>query len=323
MKTILSVTAAAVGLCAALAAAGAGAQVFPTHAIRLVVPAAAGGSTDIGARIVARRMAAELGQPVVVDNKGGGGGRIGAIEVAHAPADGYTLLYGNSITHALLPGAAKKLQYDALKDFVPAGQTFWYSTLVVCNPGVPFNDIAGLIRYGKQNPGQLSTATAGPGSGNHFSSELLASMAGISILAVPYKGNAPAVNDVMAGLASCTHITEAKPYVDSGRLKPIATTGLVRDPRFPKVPTIDESGLKGYDVTWWQGVFAPAGTPAAVMARISAAVKAAVADPETKAQVFDQGMNPQFLPAAEVTKRMEADIRKFHKIAVDSRLDLE
>jgi tripartite-type tricarboxylate transporter receptor subunit TctC len=296
---------------------------FPLRPIRMVVPAAAGGSTDMGARLIAKLMGESLGQPIVVDNKGGGGGRIGPAEVARATPDGYTVLYGNSIGQALLPATAKSIPYDPLKGFAPVGGAFWYSTVIVCNPKVPFDDLRGLIAYAKKNPGKLNEATAGLGSGNHFSSELLGSMAGIQVAHVPYKGNAPATQDVMAGSADCIHISEAKPYLDSGKLKAIATTGLKRDPRFPQLPTVDENGLKGYDVTWWQGVFAPAGTPPEVVARLSAALQKAVQDPAVKAAMFDAGFVPEYQPPAAVTARIQSDMAKFRKIATDAKLDLE
>jgi tripartite-type tricarboxylate transporter receptor subunit TctC len=296
---------------------------FPSRPIRMIVPAAAGGSTDIGARLVAKMMGETLGQPIVVDNKGGGGGRIGPAEAARAPADGYTLLYGNSIGQALLPATSKTVPYDPLKNFAPVGGAFWYSTIIVCNPKLPFDDLGGLIAHARKNPGKMNLATAGIGSGNHFSSELLGSMAGISVSHIPYKGNAPATQDVMAGMADCIHIGEAKPYIDGGKLKAIATTGLRRDPRFPKLPTVDESGIKGFDITWWQGVFAPAGTPPAVMARLSAALKKAVEDPAVKEAMFDAGFVPEYLAPAAVQQRIQGDMAKFHKIATDARLDLE
>lgn len=296
---------------------------YPSKPIRMVVPAAAGGSTDIGARLIAKLMGESLGQPIVVDNKGGGGGRIGPAEVARATPDGYTVLYGNSIGQALLPATAKSLSYDPLKNFAAIGGAFWYSTVIVCNPKVPFDDLKGLIAYARQNPGKLNQATAGLGSGNHFSSELLSSMAGIQVTHVPYKGNAPAMQDVMAGSANCIHMSEAKPFLDSGKLKAIATTGLSRDPRFPQLPTVDETGLKGYDVTWWQGVFAPSGTPPDVVARLSAALQKAVQDPAVKAAMFDSGFVPEYLPPAAVTARIQGDMAKFRKIAADAKLELE
>jgi tripartite-type tricarboxylate transporter receptor subunit TctC len=296
---------------------------WPSKSIRLIVPAAAGGSTDIGARIVAKLMSAELGQPVIVDNKGGGGGRVGAQEAARATPDGYTLIYANSITHALLPATSKSLAYDPFKNFAPVGGVLSYATMIACNTQVPFDDLRGMIAYAKAKPEALNMATAGPGSGNHFSSELLAQMAGIKVKHIPYKGNAPATQDVIGGVADCIHMTEVKPYVDAGKLKLIATTGLARDPRFPNVPTVDESGLKGYDATWWQGVFAPAGTPPAVIQRLSRAVRKAAEDPSLKAAMFDVGFVPAFVTPIDLTKRMHVDIKKFKKIAAEAGLELE
>lgn len=296
---------------------------FPSRPIKLVVPAAAGGSTDIGARIVAKLMSESLGQPVVVENKGGAGGRLGPTEVARAPADGYTLLYGNSIGQALLPAVVKTLSYDPLKSFAPVGGAFWYSTVVVCNAKAPFDDLKGLIEHAKKNPGKLNVATAGPGSGNHFSSELLASMAGVQVAHVPYKGNAPATADVVAGFADCIHISEAKPYLDSGKVKAIATTGLKRDPRFPQLRTVDELGLSGFDITWWQGVFAPAGTPKNVMDALSAAMRKAVETPSVKDTMFDAGFVPEFMTPTVVNARIKSDMAKFQKIAADAKIDIE
>lgn len=299
------------------------AQGYPDKPIRLIVPAAAGGSTDQGARVIASLLSADLGKTVIVDNKGGGGGRIGAAEAARATPDGYTLIYANSITHALLPATSKSLQYDAIKDFVPIGGVFWYSTVIVCNPGEPFNDVPGFVAYAKKNPGKLSIATAGPGSGNHFSSALLASMSGVEVTHVPYKGNAPATQDVIGGTADCTHIGEAKPYIDGGRLKAIGTTGKLRDPRFPNLKTVEEQGFKGYDITWWQAVYAPAGTPPGIVAQLSAAVRKATEDPSVKATMFNAGFVPAFVPPADLLERMKTDMVKFRKIATDAKLDLE
>lgn len=296
---------------------------YPLRPIKLIVPAAAGGSTDMGARIIAKYMGESLGQPVVVENKGGAGGRLGPTEVSRASADGYTLLYGNSIGQALLPAVVKTLSYDPLKNFAPVGGAFWYSTIVVCNPKAPFDDVKGMVDYAKKNPGKLNIATAGPGSGNHFSSELLSSMAGIQVSHVPYKGNAPATTDVVAGFADCIHISEAKPYLDSGRVKAIATTGLKRDPRFPQIKTLDELGLTGFDITWWQGVFAPAGTPKNVMDALSAAMRKAVEAPSVKETMFDAGFVPEFMTPAVVNERIKNDMAKFQKIATNAKIEIE
>lgn len=315
--------AVAVLVAGGTASVGAVAQAWPAKPIRMIVPAAAGGSTDIGARQIARLMSIELGQPIVLDNKGGAGGRLGAQEAARAAPDGYTLIYGNSITHALLPATTKGMSYDPLKSFAPVGGVFWYSTLLVCNAKVPFGDLAGYISYAKANPGKLNIATAGLGSGNHFSSELLSQMASIKVTHVPYKGNSLAVQDVMAGSADCIQMGEAKTYVDSGRLKVLATTGRARDPRFPEIRTVEEQGMKGFDATWWQAVYAPAGTPAEVLSKLTAAAQKAVSDPSTKSTMFDAGFVPDFVAPGPLQVRMRSDIEKFRKLSADTGIELE
>ncbi len=308
---------------AALGAVAAAQDAFPSKPIRLIVPAAAGGSTDIGARLIANNLNHALGQPVVVENKGGGGGRIAPAEVARAPADGYTLLYGNSIGQALLPAVVKSIGYDPVGSFAAVGGTFWYSGLVVCNPKTPFDDFKGMLDYARKNPGKLNVATAGPGAGNHFSSELISSMAGIKVTHIPYKGNAPATQDVIAGVADCIHMGEAKPYLDAGKLKALATIGSARDPRFPDIPTVDEAGLKGFEMTSWQGVFAPAGTPPDVLAKLTAALRKAVEQPGVKAAMFDAGFVPEFVPPMDTNARIQKDMAKYRKIAADARIEIE
>jgi len=319
-KRAISAALAGLGLCTASAQAAAD---YPTQPIRLIVPAVAGGSWDLGARAAAQRLAEVLGQPVVVENKSGAGGRIGAAEAARAHADGYTLLYGTSISQALYPAVAKGMTYDNLKDFVPLGQTFWYSTVLVCHPSMPFNNFAGFVDYAKKNPGKLTMANAGVGSGNHFSNELLARMAGIEVHHVPFRGNAPGLQAVLGNIANCTSIAEAKPFVDAGKLKALATTGKLRDPRFPDLPTVDQAGLPGYETTWWQAVYAPKGTPPAIVRKLEQAVQQVTLDAKVHAATIDVGLVQQYLPPAELTQRTLADMAKFQKIAVENKIDLE
>ena len=301
----------------------AAAQEYPVHPIRLIVPAVPGGSWDSGARATAQKLTEVLGQPVVVDNKSGAGGRIGAAEAARATPDGYTLLYGSSISQALYPAVSKSMTYDNLNDFIPLGQTFWYSTVLVCNPSMPFSDFAGFVDYAKKNPGKLTAANAGIGSGNHFSNELLARMAGVDIYHVPFRGNAPGLQAVLANIASCTSITEAKAFVDAGKLKALATTGKLRDPRFPNLPTVDEAGLKGYETTWWHAVYAPKGTPSAIVQKLERAVRQVTTDPKVKAATIDVGLVQQYLTPMEVTQRTLADMAKFQKIAAENKIELD
>lgn len=296
---------------------------YPTRPIRMVVPVSAGSSADTAARAFAQKLGETLGKPVVVENKVGAGGRIGAAEVARAMPDGYTLLYGTSITQALYPALGNNVTYDPFKDFDALGQTFWFATAVVCHNQVPFNDFKGLLAYARANPGKLTFANSGTGGGNHFSTELLATMAGIKIHHVPFRGNAPGIQAVLGHVVDCTLQTEVKPFVESGQLRAFATTGKERDPRFANVPSVEELGVSGYVTTWWHAVYTPAGAPPAVRRMLESAVKRVAQDPAVSARTAEIGLLPQYLPPDEVTQRTRTDIATFKRIAADSRIALD
>ncbi|MDX3906069.1 MAG: tripartite tricarboxylate transporter substrate binding protein [Pigmentiphaga sp.] len=319
MPRLLAAAIAAV----AVQAGHAGEPAYPARPVRLIVPYAPGGVTDVSARLVAQHLSTLLGRSVYVENKGGGGTRIGAAEAAKAAPDGYTLLYANSITHGTLPATAASLPFDPVKDFAPVAKLFWYASTIVCHPSVPADTVAELADYAKAHPGKLSYASAGPGTGNHFSSELFNAMAGVKIVHVPYRGSGPALQDVVAGQVSCTHDGAAKPQVDAGKVKAIATTGIARDPRFPDLPTVDEAGLKGYDMTWWQGLMAPAGTPPEVVARLTEAVRTLAGDEAFRAKAYDIGLNVQYAPPDALAEQVRRDIAKFRKIAADANIVLD
>ena len=296
---------------------------WPQRPIKMLVPAAAGGSTDQGARLIARTLTEQLKQSVVVDNRGGGGGRIAPYEVARATADGYTILFGNSIGNALMPAVVKKLNYDPLKDFKPIGIAFSYSTLLTCNKRKGLADFAKFKAYAESKPGEISIANAGPGSGNHFASELLGQRLNLKFTHVPYRGNAPAVQDVLAGSADCIMMTEAKPYVDSGSLIAIATSGSHRDPRFPSIPTFDELGVKGYQAEFWQAIFVPFRTPDAVVQKLSTALENSVKQLSDSNQMKDVGFTPTFVPSAQVNNRIQQEMRQYQSIAQQSAIVIE
>ncbi len=318
----------------ALAAGGlallpAGAQTapavrYPDHPVRLVVPYAPGAITDIAARMVAERMGAILGQPVVVDNRAGAGARIGMQLVAMAPPDGYTLLFVNSVTHGSVPAMSKSLPFDPVKDFAPVAPLFWYANIFVCNASVPFNTIPELIAYAKQNPGKLTNATAGPGSGHDIQGALFKSMTGTDILHVHYKGGAPALQDVLAGTVACIYGDgAAKPYLDAGKLKAFATGGPVRDPVFPNVPTMDEAGVKGFNMPINQGIVAPAGTPPAIIARLNAAANEALKQPALLEHARSLGLTPNGGPPEKEANLINEDIAKYAKIVNDAHIEKE
>jgi tripartite-type tricarboxylate transporter receptor subunit TctC len=316
-------TAAAFALLAA-AALPVAAQDYPNRPIKLVVPYSAGAITDLGARIVAEQMSHVLGQQMVVDNRAGAGTRIGMQLVASAPADGYTLLFANSVTHGTMPAMSKSLNMDPLKDFVPIARVFTYTSILVCHPSTPANNVAELIAYAKKNPGKLTNATAGPGTGHDLMGGLFNSLTGVDILHVHYRGAAPALQDVLAGTANCIYGGgDVKQYVQSGKLKAFATSGTHRDPDFPNVPTMQEAGVKGFNITWWQGLAAPAGTPPAIVARLSAAANEALKSPELlgKARTLSlvaAGSTPQ-----QLGQVMREDRALYTRVVKDAHIPLQ
>jgi tripartite-type tricarboxylate transporter receptor subunit TctC len=315
-------------LAAAIAClAGAAVQAqepYPNRPIKLVVPYAPGAITDTAARLVAERLSVVLGQPVVVDNRGGAGTRIGVQAVATAPADGYTLLYVNSITHGSMPAMSKSLAFDPVKDFAPVAPLFWYANVFLCNPAVPANTIQELVAYARQNPGKLTNATAGPGSGHDFAGSLFNSMTGVNILHVHYKGGGPALQDVLAGHVSCIYGDgNAKALVDSGKLKALASAGPSRDPVFPNVPTMDEAGVKGFSLPINHGIAAPAATPPAVIARLNAAANEALRQPQLQQRARELGLVVAGGPPEKLGEVIRGDLAKFAKIANEANIPKE
>ncbi len=313
-----------IGLAAALFAGLAPAQSsYPNRPIKLVVPSSAGAITDATARALGIKLGAELGQSVVVENKPGGGGRIAPPEVARAAPDGYTLLYANNIGQALLPAVAKSVAYDPIKDFTPVAMLYAYTTVLVCHPSVPANSVAELIDYARKNPNKLKMASAGQGSGNHFIGELFNATANVQTLHVPYKGSGPAMLDVIAGVADCTHDGAPKRHLDAGSVKGLAVASLTRDPRYPNLPTLDESGLKGFEMIWWQAIVGPAHMPPEIVEKLRAALQKTVNNPELKAQVYEIGLNANFGGPDQVVKAITADMAKFKQIAAAANITLE
>ena len=321
-RIILTALAAAVS--AALALPAVAQQDYPSKPIRLVVPYAPGAITDTAARLVADRMSTVLGMQVVVDNRGGAGTRIGVQHVAMANPDGYTLLYVNSITHGSMPAMSKSLPFDPVTSFKPVTPLFWYANIFVCNPSVPANTIAELIDYAKKNPGKLTNATAGPGSGHDLLGSLFKSMTGTDITHVHYRGGGPALQDVLAGNVSCIYGDgNAKPLLDTGRLKAFATAGPQRDPVFPDVPTLDEAGVKGFSLPINQGIAAPAGTPAAVIAKLNAVANEVLRQPQLMQRARELGLVINGGSPEKLGQIIHDDLAKFGKIVVDAKIPKE
>jgi tripartite-type tricarboxylate transporter receptor subunit TctC len=277
----------------------AAAQNYPSKPIRIVVPFPAGGIADLYARIVGNRLTATWGQPVVVENRTGAGGNIGAEAVAKSFPDGHTLVMGSVGTHAVNVTLFSKLPYDPLTDFSPVALVAESDALLVVHPSVRAGTVAELIALARANPGALSFASAGPGTTSHLAGELFKSMTGTDMLHVPYKGNTPAIADLLAGQTSLLFATmpTVLPHVKAGKLVALATCGSVRAAATPQLPTVGET-LKGFDVTNWIGLFAPTGTPADIARRLNAEVAAVMEAPEMQARLAAEGarfvaMTPQ------------------------------
>lgn len=312
---LLLATASAAGLSAAPA--------YPERPITLVVPFPAGGTTDLGARHVANQLSEILKQPVVVDNRAGAAGRIGTGAVARAKADGYTLLYGLTVTHGMLSASSVKLGYDPITSFTPIAPVLWFGAVLVCNLKVPANNIADLVAYAKSKPGGLTYSSAGIGSGSHFYFERFAGETGINRLHVPFRGGALSLQAVVSGEVDCLFDATARPFIKSGALRAFATTGLKRDPLYPDLPTLDESGLRGYDMTIWQGLLAPAGLPADVASTLRIAVQKMVRSPQFVASVQELGLNPLYGNGEDLSKMISRDVAKYKTLTKQFDISFE
>ena len=311
------------GLALAAAAAvpfAAQAQAFPNKTLTVVVPFAAGGTTDILARVIGQALTRELGQSVIVDNRAGAGGNIGAALAARAPADGYTLFMGTVGTHAINQSLYTKLPYDPIKDFQPLTRVAMVPNLLVANPGKPYKTVKELIAYAKANPQKVNFGSSGSGSSIHLSGELFNAMAGVQMVHVPYKGSAPAVTDLLGGQIDIMfdNMPSAIQHVRSGKLRPIAVTTAKRSPELPNVPTIAEAGVPGYEATSWFGMFAPAGTPAPVVARLNGALVKVLAQPEVKKKLAEQGAEPYSEKPEQFAEFIRKETAKWSKVVKDS-----
>jgi len=320
----------AVLLCAAAASLAAmpafAQQAWPSaRPITIVVPFAAGGTTDILARIVGLHLGTELGQQVIVDNRAGAGGNIGGQLVARSPADGYTLLMGTVGTHAINQSLYKKMPFDPIKDFAPISRVANVPNLLVANPQQPFKTVPELIAYAKANPGKVNFGSSGNGSSIHLSGELFKSLAKVDMVHVPYKGSAPAVTDLLGNQIAIMfdNLPSSIQYVRAGKLRPIAVTTAKRSPELPDVPTIAEAGLPGYEATSWFGLLAPAKTPADIVNRIDAALVKVLANPEVKKKLSEQGAEPYAETPEQFAAFIKAETAKWGKVVKESGASLD
>lgn len=287
----LGACALAAGM-AASSAAGA-AEAYPSKPIRFVVPAAAGGPTEIVTRLLAERMTQSMGVSVIVEAKPGAGGNIGADAVAKSAPDGYTILMGTIGTNAINQTLYKSMPFQPLKDFTAVTQVVSYPLVVVVNPKLPIYSVADLIAYARANPGKLNRASGGSGTSMHMSGELFNEMAGVQMQHIPYKGSLPALTDVIGGQADLAFdsLVIAQPLIKAGKLRAIAVTGPKRSPAAPDIPTVAET-VAGYAMTSWIGVFAPAGTPRPIVDRLQQEIARALADPRVREQLVSQAADP-------------------------------
>ncbi len=293
---------------------------WPTKPVRIVVPFAAGGTTDILARALAPELQRAFGQPFIIDNKPGAGGNNGAAEVAKAAGDGYTLLMGTVGTHAINASIYPKMPYDHVKDFAPITLVAGVPNVLVLNPASAqkygVNTVVDLIRAARANPGKLNVASSGNGTSIHLAAELFKTLTGTFMLHLPYRGSGPALIDLMAGNVDLMfdNLPSAMPHIKSGRLKALAVTSGVRSGAMPELPTIAEAGgslLRNYEASSWFGLLAPAGTPADVVLRLQQETAKAMALPAIKARLLALGANPGGMAPAGFAKFIDAETKKW------------
>jgi len=317
--------ALALALLAGAAAGPARADDYPSHPIRLIVPFAAGGAADSVARIVGKRVGEALGQTVVVEDRGGGGGIIGAEIVHNSDPDGYTLLLGQSGPISINPGIYAKLPYDPEKDFVPVSMTTSYPYVLVVNPSLGVKTVAELVALAKSKPGQLNYGTAGVGASNHLATELFDNKAGIKMTHIPYRGTSLAVADLIAGQVQVVFAdpVSALSQVRAGTLVALAVTSKERSPVAPDLPTIAESGYPGFDAIAWHGIMAPAKTPPAIVERLNTEIIKALKDPETAKLIEQQAIQVVGNSPQAFADFIKQDIVLWKEVAQEAKVEVK
>jgi len=313
------------GLSLLCLAAPAQAQPAPDKPVRIVVPFAAGGPTDVLARVLAPKLAAQLKRTVIVDNRVGATGSIGASYVAKSAADGDTLLLGTSSIMAASPNLSVNLPYDPVNDFIPISLVATIENILVVHPSVPAKTVKELIAYAKANPNKLSYASSGIGSTYHLGAELFRSQTGIEWTHVPYKGAAPAIQDVLAGHVQVMfdNTSSAIPNLKAGRVRALGVASLKRYAALPDLPTIAEEGVPGYETTIWLGLFAPAKTPAAIIQKLNKEVQDAVNSSEYKDRLLALDMQPRVSSSQELANYLKADLAKWSRVVKEAGIKPE
>jgi tripartite-type tricarboxylate transporter receptor subunit TctC len=309
------------------ASAGPAAQAqteYPTKPVHIIVPSTPAGVLDNVARTLALRLAEQLGQPIVIDNKGGAGGNIGAEAAARSAPDGYTLFIGFNATHGANPALFGKLSYDPIKDFAPISLLAAVPNIISVHPSVPVNTLTELVAMAKAKPGQLSYASSGNGTSTHLAAEMFKGVAGVDIAHIPYKGSAPAVADVIAGQVPVIvdSVASSTAQIKAGKLKALATTGPRRLSVLPDLPTVAESGYPGYQSTAWLGLLAPAGTPKAIIDQLNAQVLKVMALPETRERMAAFGAEITTSTPEQFAAHIRSEIANLGKVVRDASIKL-
>ena len=324
MRSLRAIALCAVAFTLALGAVEASAQAYPTKPVKLVIAFPPGGTSDFVGRVIADKMSQFLGQPIVVENKPGATGLIGTQSVMQAAPDGYTLLLAPS-DFTLAPGLQPKPPYDPVKDFAAIGLFINYPHVLVAYPGLPANNAKELIALAKAKPGQLNFASGGSGGSNHISGVAFAHAAGIDLTHVPYKGNGPAITDLLADRVQLlfTSIGPVEGHLKAGKLKAIAVTGPKRLVALPDVPTVSEIAIPGYEFMTWYGLAAPAGTPRAIIDRLNADLRKTMASPEVMEKLANIGGDLTVNSPDEFSAMIRSEVGRWHKLAKDTNLKLD
>lgn len=319
-RTLLAALPAAVALPSAVIAQAA----YPTRPIRYIVPVAAGGGSDMVGRTVTERWARLLGQNMIVENQGGGGGVIASQNTVRAAADGYTLMQGYVATHGTAP-ATRRLPYDPVRNFTPIGMIGGTPNVLVVNPNVPVASAAMLIDYIRKNPGRLTYGSAGAGSLTHLAMELLKQEADLFITHIPYRGIAPAFVDLISGQtqAMMPGLAAALPHIRSGRVRPLAVTGAQRHPALKDVPTMEEVGFKGFDAVQWYGVVGPAGMPADIVSRLNETLETVLKAPDLRDKLSAEAVEPMPMTAAQFGRYIAEDVARWTTLARKRGIQLD
>ncbi len=310
---------------AAMASFSVFAQTFPNKTVRLVVPVAPGGILDQVSRIVAGPMSTELGQPVIVENRAGGSGNIGATAVARSAPDGYNVLVGYSMFHVGNPALFTTIEWDPIRDFKSVALLVVSPHIIAVHPSVPVNSLKELVDYAKANPGKLNYSSPGTGSVPHVGMELFKQSATVDIVHVPYKGAGPGVKDTAAGVVQMTVATppSLKAFIDSGMLKPLAIAAPKRNPAFPNVPTTAEAGFPGFELEAWVAFFVPKQTPDGVADRLSKATQTALKDPKAEAALNTLGLEIRYLAPKDLDALVEKDIAYWQPVIRNAKIRID